>query len=36
VATDQTATMLPIGSANPINTMIPILRELHRRGETGR
>ena len=36
VATDQTATMLPIASANPIDTMIPILRELHRRGETGR
>ncbi len=36
VATDQTATMLPIASADPINTMIPILRELHRRAETGR
>jgi acyl dehydratase/NAD(P)-dependent dehydrogenase (short-subunit alcohol dehydrogenase family) len=36
VATDQTATILPIAAANPIQTMVPILRELHRRGEAGR
>jgi hypothetical protein len=36
VATDQTATILPIASSNPIETMVPILRELHCRGDQAR
>jgi len=29
VATDQTATILPIAAADPMTTMVPILRDLH-------
>jgi NAD(P)-dependent dehydrogenase (short-subunit alcohol dehydrogenase family) len=33
-ATDQTASILPIAAASPLDVMLPVVREMHRRGRS--